>query len=88
MLEKLNETQNNNPETVYLLAYCAYQLGQYSACKDYIAEYPEGQMLDEEVEEAMKELKAELAKKAKKGGDDTEEGNAEEDEWMDVEGSD
>lgn len=70
---------------MYLLAYCAYQMGEYALCKDYIAEYPEGQMTDEEVGEAMKELKEELGKKMKKGGDDTEEGCGEDEEWMDVE---
>lgn len=44
-------------------------------------------MIDEEVEDAMKELKVELAKKLKKGVDETEEG-AEEEEWMDVEDDD
>lgn len=47
LLEKLNECQNNDPQTVYLLAYCAYQMGDYALCKDYIAEYPQGQMSDE-----------------------------------------
>ena len=41
-------------------------------------------MIDEEVEDAMKELKVELAKKTKKGADETEEGMDEE-EWEDVE---
>lgn len=63
VLEKLNEIQNNDPETVYLLAFCAFKMEQYQLCKDYIAVYPEGQMIDEEVEDAMKELKEELAKK-------------------------
>ncbi len=30
ILEKLNETQNNNPETVYLMAFCSYQMGNYT----------------------------------------------------------
>ncbi len=47
LLEKLNESQNNNPETVYLLAYAAFQMGQFTLCKDYIDCYPEGQMIDE-----------------------------------------
>ena len=36
----------------------------------------------------MKELKAELQKKMKKGADETEEGMGEDDEWMDVEDDD
>ena len=44
-------------------------------------------MIDEEVEDAMKELKVELDKKLHKGVDETEEG-AEEQEWMDVEDDD
>ena len=47
LLEKLNESQSNNPQTVYLLAYAAFQMGQFTLCKDYIECYPQGQMIDE-----------------------------------------
>lgn len=46
ILEKLNESQNNNPEVVYLLAFCAFNMGQYALCQDYVQDYPEGQMVD------------------------------------------
>ena len=88
VLEKLNESQNNNPEIVYLLAFCAYNMDKLNLCQQYIQDYPEGQMVDEEVQDAMKELKAELQKKMKKGADETEEGMGEDDEWMDVEDDD
>lgn len=57
VLEKLNESQNNSPEIVYLLAFCAFKMNNIQLCKDYIAEYPEGQTDDPEVAEAMAELK-------------------------------
>lgn len=47
ILEKLNESQNNNSQTVYLMAYCAFQMGEYTLCKQYIQDYPDKQMIDE-----------------------------------------
>lgn len=63
-------------------------MDQRALCEDYIEEY-EGakqnqELVNEEIEEAVAEMKAELGKK-KKEHDETGEGEEEDDDWMDVE---
>lgn len=56
-----------------MLAYCSFKLAEWATCEEYLEEYDEraqdkrhnGEILDEQVEEAVAEIKNELAKRKK-----------------------
>lgn len=69
-----------------MLAFCEFKLSHFAQCEDYLEEYDQikhnGEIVNEEIEEAIAEMKVELSKRKK---EHEETGEGEEDEWMDVE---
>jgi hypothetical protein len=69
-----------------MLAYCSFKLEDLVRCEEYLDEYDQGRLdgqeADAEIEEAVAEMKVELANKKREAG---ETGEDEEGDWMDVE---
>ena len=76
-----------------MLAFCCFKLQDLTKCEDYVDEYDEkyeqkkknGEILDEQIEDAMNEMKMQMSKKKK---DHNQTGEGQEEEWMDVEEED
>lgn len=91
LFEKLHEDMSGELEVIYMLSFCSFKLGHIAECEDYLEEYNqiknEGEIVNEEIEEAIAEMKVELFKRKKEQGETGEgEGEGEdEEEWMDVE---
>lgn len=86
LFEKLHEDASSELETIYMLAYCSFKLEDLVRCEEYLDEYDQGRLdgqeADAEIEEAVAEMKVELANKKREVG---ETGEDEEGDWMDVE---
>jgi hypothetical protein len=56
-------------EVIYMLAFCSFRLGNLLSCEEYLEEYEQikqnGEIVNEEIEEAVSEMKVELSKKKK-----------------------
>ena len=72
-----------------MLAFCEFKLKHLVQCDQYLEEYDQikknGEIVNEEIEDAVNEMKLELSKMKKEHGDT---GDGEEEEWMDVEEDD
>ena len=70
-----------------MLAFCCFKLGNFAHCEEYLEEYEQAkqntEITNEQIEDAIKEMKVELSKRKKQI-----EETGEDDEWMDVEDED
>lgn len=92
LFEKLHEDMSSELEVIYMLAFCSFKLSRLISCEEYLEEYElikqDGEIVNEEIEEAVAEMKLELTKRRKEYEETGEEGDEEDEEWMDVEDND
>ena len=69
VFQKLHEDSSSELEVIYMLAFCCFKMGNIEHCEQYIEEYQQakqnGEIVNEEIEEAMNEMKVEISKKKK-----------------------
>jgi hypothetical protein len=81
----MHQDDSDNLEVLYLMAYCNFQLRNYLTTEEILEEFNSKckNCEDEELLTAKQELETELSKQDPTKGNDYEEADGEENEWVD-----
>ena len=74
ILQKIHENQSDNPEILYFMAGCNFNLEKYQDCKELLEMYPTKGTGDQQIDEGVLILKKKVGNKCSKEIDETEEG--------------